>query len=331
MGTNNQIEEEFNHEDANYYDFLELDYYKPNAFNQPDNLPDAYHVENLEKYECRHYRSYFPLNIKLYSDLRGNCNRQLDGFVSQKKYDITHTFSSIIDLLANPKSIDTNENTLVKDTRIIDSIINPSMDIGTGYGFRKHHYLKDKIALSLSSSINLVCFDTSCLVILYDIAFFSTQAPNTSIRKMAVPITVRGLGASKHATDQYVIVDIYIPAKDGQGQEVIAYIQHEIHLVEELKANMLAGTDIMMPEQFVLDFNKKTAFIGSCSCLFDLDIKIPRVSIQRPVYAKARATLLPYTTQVISIHYLNISHSRDFFFQLDNVDFALLAYLLMRI
>ncbi len=83
----------------------------------------------------------------------------------------------------------------------------------------------------------------------------------------------------------------------------------------------------MMLEQFVLNSSKKTVFIGSCSCLFDLDIEIPRVSIQHPVHTKIRAIILPHTIQIIQIHYLNISHSRDFLFQPDNIDFALLAYL----
>ena len=315
MGTNSQIEEGFNHEDANYYDSLELDYYEPDAFNQSDNSPDAYHIEDPKEYKCRHCGSHFPSNNKLHSHLRGNCNRRLDNSLSQKKYDTAHVFSSVTDLPANPKSIDISQDTSVKDTRIIHSTINPSVDIGTGYGFRGHHYLKGKIALSLSSSINSVCFDTSCSVTLCDIAFFCIQAPNTPIQKMATPIMVRGLGANKHTTDQYAIADIYIPAKDGQGQEVTAHIRREIHLVEELKANMLVGTEIMTPELFVLDLSKKTAFIGSCSYSFDLDIEIPRVSIQRPVHTKTRATILPHTMQVIPIHYLNIPHSRDFLFQ----------------
>ncbi len=327
MGINCQIEEEFNHEDANYYDSPELDYYEPDAFNQPDNPPDAYYVENPKEYECQHCGSHFSLNNKLHSHLRGNYNKRLDNSLSQKKYDTVHAFSSVTDLPASPKSIDTSQNTSVKDTRIIHFIINPSVDIRTGYGFRGYHYLKGKIALSLSSSLNSVCFDTGCSVTLYDIAFFSTQAPNTPIRKMATRITVRCLGANQYATDQYAIADIYISAKDGQGQEVIVHIRREIHLVEELKANMLVGTDIMTPEQFVLDLNKKTAFIGSCSYSFDLDIEIPRVSIKRPVHAKTRVTILPHTMQVITIHYLNIPHSRDFLFQPDNVDFALSAYL----
>ena len=60
---------------------------------------------------------------------------------------------------------------------------------------------------------------------------------------------------------------------------MIAHIRREIHLVQELKINMLIDTDIMISKQFVLDLSKKTASINSCSCLFDLDIKIPRVFI----------------------------------------------------
>ena len=69
-----------------------------------------------------------------------------------------------------------------------------------------------------------VCFDTGCSVTLCDGSFFRAQAPNTPIRKIATPITVRGLGANKHATDQYAITDIYIPAKNSQGQLVTAHI-----------------------------------------------------------------------------------------------------------
>lgn len=54
---------------------------------------------------------------------------------------------------------------------------------------------------------------------------------------------------------------------------VTAYSERAIHLVQDLKANMLVMTDIMTPEQYVLDINKKTTFIRSCFWLFDLDIK----------------------------------------------------------
>ncbi len=59
MCTNSQIEDEFNYKDAHDYNSPELDYYKPDAFNQPDNSPDAYHVEDPKKYKCWHHRRHF--------------------------------------------------------------------------------------------------------------------------------------------------------------------------------------------------------------------------------------------------------------------------------
>lgn len=44
MGTNSQIEREYDYEEANYYDFSKLNYYEPNAFNQPNNCPNGYYI-----------------------------------------------------------------------------------------------------------------------------------------------------------------------------------------------------------------------------------------------------------------------------------------------
>lgn len=37
---------EYNYKNANSYDFFKLDYYKPDAFNQSDDLLEAFHIQN---------------------------------------------------------------------------------------------------------------------------------------------------------------------------------------------------------------------------------------------------------------------------------------------
>lgn len=73
--------------------------------------------------------------------------------------------------------------------------------------------MKDKVVLSLSSVLDIVCFNTSYLVTLYDNSFFQAQAPNTAIWKIPTLITIWGLGANNHITDQYIVSNIDIPAK----------------------------------------------------------------------------------------------------------------------
>ena len=91
---------------------------------------------------------------------------------------------------------------------------------------------------------------------------------------------------------------------------------------------MLIGIDIMTPKQFVLNLHKKTAFIGNCFCKFSLDIETPQHFIQQLVYAKTGATILSYIKAIVSIHYLDIPCTRDFFFQSHDIGFALSVHLI---
>lgn len=125
----------------------------------------------------------------------------LDNFISKKGHDMAYVFSSVTHLPANSKSINSKQDTWIKDIPSVHSSINSFMNIGTGYSFYRYYYLKGKIALLLSSSTNVACFDTDCSVMLYDITFFCIQVPDIPIQKEATPITVLGLGANKHATN----------------------------------------------------------------------------------------------------------------------------------
>lgn len=60
----------------------------------------------------------------------------------------------------------------VKDISIIHFLINLFIDIETGYSFYRYYYLKGKVALSLLLPTNIICFDISCSITLYDITFF---------------------------------------------------------------------------------------------------------------------------------------------------------------
>ena len=155
-------------------------------------------------------------NNKLHNHLRQSCKGRHTAF--------TVSIGTAPVTISPSKEKENLQSVIFQGMPVIHSSVNPSADIGTGYGFRGYHYLKGKVALSLSSMSDTVCFDTGCSVTLCDSSFFRAQAPNTPIRKMATPITVRGLGANKHATDQYAITDIYIPAKNSQGQLVTAHI-----------------------------------------------------------------------------------------------------------
>ncbi|KAJ5521179.1 hypothetical protein N7527_005294 [Penicillium freii] len=72
------------------------------------------------------------------------------------------------------------------------------------------------------------------------------------------PVPVAGIG-SRHLSSAFVQFDAFF-----RGVDNTACIQIEAHQVENLKAKLLIGMDIMGYEGFRLDFDSKTIKIPSC-------------------------------------------------------------------
>ena len=66
------------------------------------------------------------------------------------------------------------------------------------------------------------------------------------------------------------MVPFYLPGTTNNGTKAIGCIRREIYLVNNLRAKMLIGNDIISPKQIVIDIANKLARIGSCY----LNIKI---------------------------------------------------------
>ena len=64
-----QLHKKYNHENANYYNFPKLDYNKPNAFNQPNNLSKAFCIQDYLEPKYQYCRTQFMLNNKLCNNL----------------------------------------------------------------------------------------------------------------------------------------------------------------------------------------------------------------------------------------------------------------------
>ncbi|KAI2602054.1 hypothetical protein GGR54DRAFT_625860, partial [Hypoxylon sp. NC1633] len=83
-------------------------------------------------------------------------------------------------------------------------------------------------------------------------------------RKRASPLTLRGIGANLHTTDDYVILPFVFQRTDKQNNSAAALSHREASIVEDLQAHMLVGTGILVPEQFDILLSRKFAAIESC-------------------------------------------------------------------
>ena len=64
---------------------------------------------------------------------------------------------------------------------------------------------------------------------------------------MLTPLKVRSIGASKHELEKFAALLLYFPGRNNAGQQVYALLTCEIHLVEDLKANLLIANNIISP------------------------------------------------------------------------------------
>ena len=66
-----------------------------------------------------------------------------------------------------------------------------------------------------------------------------------------------------HQANEYITLNIYLPEIDGR----IAHIKQEFHLVDDLKANVLIETDILVTEETTVKLQPKgsVAIIRSCT------------------------------------------------------------------
>ena len=134
-----------------------------------------------------------------------------------------------------------------------------------GYGFCRWRYAIAQASLgSPSATPFAVCLDTGCTMSLVDCGFLQQQCPETKINTMATPMEVRRIGSVAHNANQFVLMDIYLQGTDGR----VALIQREVHLVDELKANILIGINILAPEGVSIDLSKQEAIITSCTNVY---------------------------------------------------------------
>ena len=132
---------------------------------------------------------------------------------------------------------------------------------------------------------------------------------------MATPISVRGIGAIKHATDEYIITSIYFPGVTSQGQNVLAAVTHEIHLMDNLRAHLLLGNDIIGPESIKIDLVNGNAHIGSCGVDISINSKPRGQYVRRNVHAEITVVVPPRSQMMILVAPSSIPDDRDFFFE----------------
>ena len=179
--------------------------------------------------------------------------------------------------------------------RVMESTISDNTE--PGHGFRGWHYAAAQGSLAESGTPEEICLDSGCSSTLIDKAFLQRHLPKVeTYTRDNCPLTVRGIGDRKHVIDQYVHIHVFIRGI-FQNQIVLLKFPIEANITEDLRANMLIGTDVLGPHQILLDIFNAKAIARTCqNATIPLRIRAkPHHTTPRPVYNKQRVIIPPFS------------------------------------
>ena len=128
-------------------------------------------------------------------------------------------------------------------------------------------------------------------------------------------------------TDKYILIPIFIPAvKDGIN--ILCRIYREVYLVDNLKAYMLLGNNIIGSKKMVLDISQGKAYIGSYNTTAGIISRQRGPYQRRVIHARKALTVAPRTNIIVPIAILKALPDRDYIFEpVQQKDLTLYIYL----
>ena len=201
-----------------------------------------------------------------------------------------------------------------------------NQNLKTDFEFRNYQYVTIQFFLIESALKQSNCLNTEANFIITDKTFFLFQFKK-SIRIMTIEITVRNIDANKYRTKKYVICFIYFRDTNDQRRKIRVCIRREIHLMKELKINVLIETNILTSKKFVLNFKKNETSIKSCSVIISIMFKRHEKIINQIINFKEMIIISSHFELQIRIHKFNFFEKRNFLFESKNVDFDVYVHI----
>ena len=192
--------------------------------------------------------------------------------------------------------------------------------VGSGYAFRGWNYATAIVCFTLDGiplhkdATSLCYLDTGCGVTFVDRAWLLEKTPTEKILKMAILLKVRGIGSSRHESDEFVSMFSYFPNIDSINRPAYAHIHKELHIVERVKMNLLVGNNILTTERVIIVFAKKSAMISSCQMTISVAARPRSHPVQKKVLVDRSLTISPESEALVQFVCSSLLDNRDFFF-----------------
>ena len=151
---------------------------------------------------------------------------------------------------------------------------------------------------------------------------------NVSIRTIITSITIRDLEAEKHETNKYAIVSMYFEGTDAFDIVVKAILIRKIHLIKNLKVNLLIKNDIFESKFIDIFIFINTAYIDNCDDTISITINVKSRSRHMLIHALKTTTIFVEIECVLQIHNTVLSERNYLFEAITKVNFFIYAHMI---
>ena len=144
---------------------------------------------------------------------------------------------------------------------------------------------------------------------------------------MITSISVKELDTIKHSTNKYAILSMCFLKINSDDILIKTIIIREIHLVNDLKTNLLINNDIFDSEKVDIFNSTKSIIIDSYGIIISITIRIEIESQIKSIHAVKAFTIFFKFECLISIHHISFLFDKDFFFELVETGLIIYAHL----
>ena len=205
-------------------------------------------------------------------------------------------------------------NTIIKSTAELSHV-------RLEYNFRSWKYVIIKVRYSPDPKAeeSEVSPDSNCDVTLEDRAYLLKHVSDLEIKKMTFFISIRDVNNKIVNTDEYAMITIYIK-EIVNGIKRSACLTIKVHVINNLKTNILIETNIITPQEITMNLKTRTIKLERYQRLNTSIDVVARTQphFKRIIRIKSSITIASGITTKVPVAYNNtISKNRDFLFEPD--------------
>lgn len=148
------------------------------------------------------------------------------------------------------------------------------------------------------------CLDNKCFMTCEDRQMLQNLISNLTIKHLSTSITMRDIENALHRTSEYIVIDLYMIEKTKSIKHIAKFLA-KIHIVDDLKTNLLIDIDVMKSQKMKIDLEHSTLIIDACK---NLVVSINTIAkshsnIKRTIRARHVTTISSHFTIQVSITY----------------------------